>query len=999
MHDDGDGGRHDCHSESETLVQIGLPTGSTAHAPLEASRRDLLSLMGFSLGALGLSACRAPVQHALPLPVASDQIMPGLSTSYATTCGACPSACGLLVKQRDGRPIKIEGNDASPLTGGGTCAAGQASVLTLYDEGRLRGPLWAGRETSWEDVDRRIATVLEASRGDTRKVVLLSGTVSSPSTRALIGELRTAFPTFQHVTADAMSLSAVREANRRSFGTAVVPHYRFERARVIVGLEADFLGTWLSPVEFARQYARGRTKDARRSLHVQIESGMSVTGSNADRRIAVAPSELGPTAVALLAAVARRSAKPAFRAELAALPPSTRQAEIDRLADALTAHRGESLVVSGSDDPATQVVVNAINVLLDNVGAGATVDLERPSLQRQGDDAAVAALIDEMERGGVGVLIVWGANPVYDHPDGARFARAMGKVALSISLGDRRDETGQHVHAVCPDHHFLESWGDAEPVVGHLSLYQPLIAPLHDTRAAVESLLRWSGRTEDHRSYVRAFWQKNLFPQLETATAPDTLWDRILERGVAELPPAAPAVATTTFQGDWKGAVREILAESSRAALDSAAGQGHELHLYEGVALRDGRQANNPWLQELPDPVSKVCWGNAAAVAPATAAALGVADGDVISLRTETGEASLPVLIQPGQDKHTISVPVGYGRTASGRAGDGVGTNVYPLAGIAAQGARRRRAARVTIAKTGRRAPLTRAQSHFSMEGRPIVQHATVAELDAPGGAEHESLPDLWRERLRGAHNWGMSIDLDACTGCASCVVACQAENNVPVVGADQIRRNRIMHWLRIDRYYDGSDDDPVASHQPMMCQHCAHAPCETVCPVLATTTSSEGINQQVYNRCIGTRYCANNCPYKVRRFNWHNYTSSADFEFNMATPLGRLVLNPDVTVRTRGVMEKCSLCVQRIQLGKNQALKEKREMVDGDVTVACQQSCPTGAIVFGDLADRGSRVSKLLDGKRAYRVLEELGTRPNVGYLKRVRAEDSKTDTKEGGV
>jgi molybdopterin-containing oxidoreductase family iron-sulfur binding subunit len=992
MHDDEATNRSGCEGDHAGLVQIGLPTGSIAPAPLEASRRDLLSLMGFSLGALGLGGCRAPVQHALPLPVASDELVPGVANTYATTCGGCPSSCSLLVKQRDGRPIKIEGNDASPLTGGGTCAAGQATVLGLYDEARLRGPLWLGEATSWTDVDRRIATLLAATRAEGRKTVLLSGTITSPSTRALIDDLARTLPPFQHVVHDPLSLAALREANRRAFGAAVVPHLRFDRARVIVALEADFLGTWLSPVEFAHQYARTRLPDQRRSYHVQCESGLSVSGSNADLRVAIAPSELGPTAVGLFAAVARLMPRDRLGAELGDLPPAPRTAEIDGIARALAAHPAQSLVVTGSDDLATQLVVARLNVLLGNIGS--TVDLERPSLQSQGDDAAMAALIDDMEAGRVGALIVWGANPVYDHPAGARFAKALAKLPLTISLGDRRDETGRLVHAVCPDHHFLESWGDAEPVLGHYSLTQPLIAPLGDTRAGIESLLRWSGRGgPDHRSYVRAFWQDHLFPGVEAAVGADALWNEVLERGVAELPPKAPAVVSSVFRGDWKGAVRDILVRRARDAIDESPHERRELHLYESVAVRDGRHANNPWLLELPDPINKLCWGNAALFAPAAAAALGVADGDVVSLRTEGGEASLPVLIQPGQERHTISVAVGYGRTGAGRAGDGVGTNVTPLSAMSPGGGRR--AAHLTVTKTGRRAPLTRSQSHFSMEGRPIVQRTTLAELGAPAGErEHEALADLWRPRLHGAHAWGMSIDLDACTGCSACVVACQAENNVPVVGAVQVRKSRIMHWLRIDRYYDGPDDAPVASHQPMMCQHCGHAPCETVCPVVATTTSSEGINQQVYNRCIGTRYCANNCPYKVRRFNWHNYTGDADFDFETHNPSARLVLNPDVTVRTRGVMEKCSLCVQRIQLGKNQALKEKRPIADGDIVTACQQSCPTGAITFGDLADPESRVAKRLADRRAYRVLEELGTRPNVGYLRRVR----RTSPEEGG-
>jgi molybdopterin-containing oxidoreductase family iron-sulfur binding subunit len=965
------------HAAGEPLVQIGLPTGSPSTG-FEASRRDVLSLLGFSIGAIGLSGCRAPVQHAVPLAAASTEMVPGVPNLYATTCGGCSASCGLVVKQRDGRPIKIEGNEASPLTGGGTCAAGQASTLSLYDDARLRGPVWMGNAVSWPEIDRHIRTMLNAGNGDPRPVVLLSQTITSPSTRAVLDDFRSVFPSFRHVTYDVVSLAALREANRLAHGTAVVPHFRFDRARAVVALEADFLGTWLAPVEFARQWARRRTADGERSFHVHFESGMSVTGSNADLRVAIAPSETGAVAVALLAAVARRVGDDGLAGLRAAGPAQAapHATEIDRAADALVRHRGASLVVTGSNDIATQLVVAKLNAVLGNVGT--TVDLAQPSWQRQGDDAGMAALIDDMNRGSVRALIVWGANPVHDHPDGGAFAAALAKVPLTISLADRRDETGSHVRALCPDHHFLESWGDAEPVSGHLSLRQPLIAPLHDTRAGVESLLAWAGRPADHRSALRDFWRRAVHPRAAAGQPFEDFWERSLERGVVEI--ARPAPAVGAFAGDWQGAVREIVARANHPAPD-----GYELALYESVGARDGRHANNPWLLELPDPITRLTWGNAACIAPATASALGIETGDLVALNTETGKLELPAFVQAGQERRTISVAIGYGRWAAGKAGDGIGGNVTPLARI--ENGFRRSSARVTLSKTGRRARLAPAQTHFSMEGRDIVQTVALGEPEH----EHEPLLNLWRERLHGAHAWGMSIDLDACTGCSACVVACQSENNVPVVGAEQVRKSRIMHWMRIDRYFDGDGDDARTVHQPMMCQHCQHAPCETVCPVLATTTSSEGINQQVYNRCIGTRYCANNCPYKVRRFNWHNYTANDDFPYNMTSPLGRLVLNPDVTVRSRGVMEKCNLCVQRIQLGKNQALLQRRPMADGDVATACQQACPTGAIVFGDLSDEGSRVSKLLAGRRAYRVLDELGTRPNVGYLKKItRKEDA---------
>jgi len=1009
MHHQGDAHRGDaahtgpsCKSAKQQLVQIeppsywksvdelrsgprvtgefpgGLPGDSPiAGRPIETTRRDFLALMGFSVAVAGMAGCRAPVQHAIPLLVGSEQIVPGVSNFYATTCRGCSSSCSLLVKQRDGRPIKIEGNSESKLFGNGTCAAGQATVLSLYDDERLKGPMWKGKSASWAEIDQRVLQGLAAGSGG---IVLLSGTITSPSTRAIIAEFRSHNPRFRHIEYDPVSLSAMRQANKESFGEAVVPHYSFDKARVIVAFDADFLGAWLSPVEFARQYAAGRRPEGPAGLHIQFEPGFSVTGSNADVRVAVAPSQLGITAVALLNRIAHKAGEPAV---IVNSPVDV--AKLDAVADELWKHRGESLVVSGSNDVSVQIVINAINARLGNIGK--TIDLARPSRQRSGDDEAVARLVDDMNLGDVDVLILHDVNPAYNFPDPQAFIRGLEKVKLSISLNDRRDETGALVHALCPDHHFLESWGDAEPVDSHLSLAQPLIAPLFETRSAQESLLRWMGKTEEqagYYAYLREFWRKEIFPRQKEQTGFDSFWDVSLQQGVVTIPSANHAAAQA-FRGDWKDAATRIIEKNAHPAQDST----YELHFYESVALRDGRQANNPWLQELPDPISKVCWGNYAAIAPSLATRLSLKDGDVVELAAGSGRVEVPIFIQPGQEARTLSIALGYGRTGAGKAARNVGVNVFPLTAMV-QGQRRCYAEGVRLTVTGRKKSLATTQTHFSMEGRPIVLETTLEEMhreaEAGKASESEALPNLWAERLQGEHAWGMAIDMNSCTGCSACVVACQAENNVPVVGRDQVERIRIMHWLRIDRYYSGAEENPVSVHQPMMCQHCQDAPCETVCPVLATTTSSEGLNQQVYNRCIGTRYCANNCPYKVRRFNWYNYTENPKFDFNMESPLGRMVLNPDVVVRSRGVMEKCSLCVQRIQLAKNEALQGMRTLADGDIQTACQQSCPTQAIVFGDLKDPGSRVSQLQRSQRRYQVLEDLGTRPNVAYLKKIR-------------
>jgi molybdopterin-containing oxidoreductase family iron-sulfur binding subunit len=948
----------------------------------DATRRDFLALMGFTLAAAGLTGCsRGPDQKAIPMLVGSEETLAGVPSWYATTCGGCDSACSLLVKTRDGRPIKVEGNPESPLFGGGTCAVGQATVLSLYDDERLRGPLWRGQAVPWEEIDRNVLDTLRKAEGDKRGIVLVSRTVVSPSLRKIIEQWQRHYPTFRHVVYDAVSLNALRTAQSECFGRAVIPHYRFDKARVIVGLEADFLGTWLSPVEFTRQYTAGRKPETGSSLshHIQFESGFSITGSNADLRVPVAPSEMGNVAVALLQRITERAG---IKDYPETLQPVVEARILDALAAKLWLHRGESLVVSSVQDVAVQVVVSALNAFLGNVGM--TIDLAAPSLQRGGDDAAMAELVKDMNDGEIGVLILNGVNPAYDYPDPERFLKGVQKVALSISFSDRHDETGLNVHAICPDHHFLEAWGDAEPVDSHFSLAQPTIAPLFNTRAAQESLLRWLGKSSNYYAYLREFWQQHIFSRQKEIRDFDTFWDSALRNGVTVLPQKTPS-RVENFRGDWRAVVRTVVAANKQTVASRGADRC-EVQLYESVALRDGRHANNPWLQELPDPMSKVTWGNFAAVAPSMATRLGLHDGDIVRLKTEKAQIELPVFVQPGQQGRTISVALGYGRKEAGKAGRNVGANAYPLASIIG-GVRQYSASDVVLEKTSRHEALASTQTHFSMEGRSIVQEKTLAEFRRePTLQTAEVLPSLWPHRTEGDHSWGMAIDLSACTGCSACVIACQAENNIAVVGKDQVQRSREMHWIRIDRYYSGPEENPASVHQPMMCQHCGDAPCETVCPVLATTHSSDGLNQQVYNRCIGTRYCANNCPYKVRRFNWYAYAQNPEFDFTMENPVARMVLNPDVTVRSRGVMEKCSLCIQRIQAGKLTASQEKGPIVDGDIQTACQQACPARAIVFGDFKDPESRVSQLRRSPRHYHVLEELGTLPNVGYLSKIR-------------
>ncbi|HSA59134.1 MAG TPA: TAT-variant-translocated molybdopterin oxidoreductase [bacterium] len=922
-------------------------------AHMETSRRDFLKLLGFSFAGAALASCtRMPVEKAIPYLIQPEDVVPGVPNWYASTCGGCPSACGLLVKTRDGRPIKIEGNAESPLNAGGVCATGQATVLSLYDDARLKGPLLDGRPASWSEIDALVGRELADIAASGGKIVLLSGTLPSPSLRSLADEWVRKYPNAELVVYDAVSSSALLEAQELAFGERALPRHVFDKAKVIVGLNCDFLGTWISPVEFTRAYASRRKPDGEWvSRHIQFESRMSLTGANADLRIPVNPSEELGVAAALFNELSRMAGTGTQ------INAPLRGVDAERVAETakeLWSARGESLVVSGTNDLSVQIAVAAINSLLGNIGK--TVDLDNPSFQRQGDDRAFQRLADELTQGKIAALIFAGVNPVYDAPDGAAFGQALKKVRLTVSLSDRLDETSSLAKIVAPESHALETWSDAQPNAFTYHVQQPVIRPLHDTRPASESLLRWMGRTETAYEFVKNYWAANLA---------DSPWDDCVRNGLIALPPR---------DGGSRGLRSEAL---SRIAQKPAAEL--ELALFEPIALRDGRHANNPWLQELPDPVTKITWDNYVSVAPATAREIGLQDGDVVTVKTGRGSLEIPVQIQPGQAARTLAIALGYGRTRCGKAGENVGVNAYPLVGAGA----------ATLEKTGRRVELAATQTHHSMEGRPIVLETTLAEYKknpAAGNEHREELKTLWAEHDYSGALWGMTIDLSACTGCSACVIGCQSENNVPVVGRDEVRRRREMHWIRIDRYYSGTEENPETVHQPMMCQHCQNAPCETVCPVLATVHSSDGLNQQVYNRCVGTRYCANNCPYKVRRFNWFEYARNDKFDFNMNSELGAMVLNPDIVVRSRGVMEKCSLCIQRIQEKKLSAKKEGRPLKDGEIQPACAQSCPAQAIVFGNLNDPASRTAKLNKDGRFYHVLEELNVRPNVGYLTKVR-------------
>lgn len=940
------------------------------------SRRNFLKAMGFTLATASLVACsRSPIHKAIPFLNKPEELTPGVANWYATTCAACSAGCSLLVKSRDGRPIKVEGNPDSPLTAGGVCVVGQASLLGLYDENRLPGPLWSGEGVTWGHLDEQTRNRLKEISQGPGKIVLLTGTVLSPTTHQLIKDFLAPFPQSQHIQYDALSAYGIRVANQKSFNKSVVPNYRFDKAKLIIGINADFLGAWISPVEFTHRYIQNRKlkKPIPLSKHIQLESDFTLTGSNADERIPIQASQEGEVVLGLiknLQALANGSEAPS--------PSGSLNPALQKIARQLWRSRSQSLVVSGSNDVEIQMGVNAINSILGNIGS--TIDLDNPSLQKQGNDEAFAKLVKEMESGEVGALLVWGANPAYDNPLADRFKKGLKKVPFSLSFNNYLDETASETTAVSPDLNYLESWTDAQPKSNLYHLAQPLIAPLFDNRAFQDSLLRWMNASQDYFAYLQDNWTKVLFPKQNRFLSPKKFWNQSVHNGFFTLP--EESVQPYRFTADLEAVVRSLNGKISKNR------KGFSLKLYESLALRDGRHANNPWDQECPDPVTKVTWDNYLQMAPQTAERLGIRQGDVVRLKMAKAQVELPVHLQPGLFPENLSVALGYGRKKAGKVGNHVGEDLYPFVSLI-DGTFRYSGQTVELETTGKRAKLATTQTHGSMEGRPIIKETTLEEWvinPRSGNMDRVKIISLWPQWKTGPEKWGMAIDLNACTGCSACVVSCQVENNVPVVGKEEVWRRREMHWLRIDRYYTGDKESPEVAHQPMLCQHCENAPCETVCPVLATVHSSDGLNQQIYNRCVGTRYCANNCPYKVRRFNWFDYADNPKFDYYLNDKLGKMVLNPDVVVRSRGVMEKCSMCIQRIQAGKLKAKQEGRKLKDGDIQMACQQSCPSKAIVFGNLKDPESEVSKLVKNGRHYGVLEELNVQPAIGYLTKVR-------------
>ena len=1058
---------------------------------LNAPRRDFLKFMGFSIGAATIAAgCEMPVRKVIPYLEKPEEITTGTATWYATTYNENGDYCPVLVKTKDGRPIKIEGNPESIISGGGTTARVQASVLDLYDNSRLTGPMqkkegkWVAGD--WNKIDDEVLAKLKKGG----KTILLTSSILSPTTKRIIDKFKEEYDA-EHVSYDAISASGVLDANEICFGVRTLPDYKLDKADLIVSFNADFLSSWLGSVEYMRDYAKGRkpSKDnPKMTRHVQFEASMSMTGTNADKRIFMKPSEEASALCHIYNYLTGSSISAGEISSELKNSAETIASEL-KMAD-------NPLVLSGSNNKYIQVLVNLINEAV-NTNA---VDNTRGVNYRSGSDAAMVQLVADMEAGKIDNLIMWDVNPSYNYFDAESFNKSIAKVGFKISMGAKLDETAQFADYICPDHHYLESWNDAEPKTGSFSLVQPVIAPLFNTRSGADSLMRWTNSLDgDYENYIKNTWSDSIHNASNGLFA--SFWNKCLHDGVYDMANKSNGNNTINVNID------ELESKLNKTALKN---EGTELCLYASSDMGDGHRANNPWLQEVPDPVTKVTWDNYILMSKKQADSLGVKQEDVIEVKSGTSSISLPVVLQPGQQINTIGIALGYGRKLAGRIFDnrsGIdgkvrlttadylnkgfkeeevnftsnwGQNAYPI--VQWNGENFIYSTSVTLTpKKGEVVKIAQTQSHHHINAtlRPIVRevsleqykedpfagyskYADVEVYDKNGelkgierkliksgeeeylrikNTRHQNLyydptPNLFKGKENKSHaenhghaqveekaqktaypghHWGMNIDLNSCIGCNACVVSCNAENNIPVVGKYEVRRRHDMHWMRIDRYYitEGNADDnhgddgaanPRVIHQPMLCQHCDNAPCENVCPVAATNHSTEGLNQMAYNRCVGTRYCENNCPYKVRRFNWYDYTGQDSFAWNEAIhdtyrtdrgddidDLTKMVLNPDVTIRARGVIEKCSFCVQRIQESKLTAKKESRKLRDGDIKVACQTACPTDCITFGDMNDPNSMVSQKLDDERNFHVIEEVHTLPSIGYLTKVRNVNTK--------
>ena len=987
------------------------------------SRRDFLKYLGFSTAAATLAACEGPVVKSIPYVVQPNEIVPGLANFYATTISNGYDFANILIKNREGRPIKIENNTMASSSAN---ARVHASILDLYDSGRLAQPMKNGLPTSWVEFDFETKSKLKEISNSSKPIVLLTQTFASPSTEKLISDFKNNYRNVSHVVYDAISESSAADAFERRYGQRGLSNYDFSIADLIVSIGADFIGDWQGG-GFEDGYTSKRIpKNGKMSRHIQFESNMSLTGANADTRIPVKPSEQKLILLSIYSRI--------FSINNSIKLSEKLQKLVDTTVDEILKNKDKAVIVSGIDDVDYQSIILQINEKIKSKAFKPNEIIKT----RLGNSNQVMQLVNKMINGDVGALIMAGVNPVYTMPNSEEFVEGLKKTDLSILFSTKNDETASHVDYVGATSHYLESWGDVEIRSGNFSLIQPVIKNLFDTRQFQDLLLVWTNNKDSYYSYIKENWKKNILKY--------SYWDKALHDGVYFQ--KKNSISKSAF-------LRSAVNKSYYMSLDDLIDQikldssSFELTLYPKIGMGDGQQANNPWLQEFPDPLTRTTWDNYLTISEYDAKSLGLylepstffsqsshdADGGLngkYAIITVNGNSiKAPVMIQPGQARGSVGLSFGYGRTKGIKDEMKVGTNAYKLY------KNFNNVQQISIKPTDGKHEFACIQLHNTLMGRGEILKETTLEIfntkdkkhwnaEAVVSLNHIETPvsspdvDIWDEFDRSiGHHFNLSIDLNACTGCGACVIACNAENNVPVVGKREIRRSRDMHWLRIDRYYSSEDtfnqddakkddisglgssltsfgelespsENPQVAFQPIMCQHCNHAPCETVCPVAATSHGRQGQNHMAYNRCVGTRYCANNCPYKVRRFNWFLYNQNDEFDYHMNDDLGRMVLNPDVTVRSRGVMEKCSFCIQNTQAVILKAKLEGRPVAEGEFndTCACASACSSGAMRFGDINEKDSEIYKLKNDKRAYHLLDSVGTKPNVVYQVKIRNE-----------
>ena len=986
------------------------------------SRRDFLKYLGFSTAAATLAACEGPVVKSIPYVVQPNEIVPGLANFYATTISNGYDFANILIKNREGRPIKIENNTMASSSAN---ARVHASILDLYDSGRLAQPMKNGLPTSWVEFDFETKSKLKEISNSSKPIVLLTQTFASPSTEKLISDFKNNYRNVSHVVYDAISESSAADAFQRRYGQRGLSNYDFSMADLIVSIGADFIGDWQGG-GFEDGYTSKRIpKNGKMSRHIQFESNMSLTGANADTRIPVKPSEQKLILLSIYSRI--------FSINNSIKLSEKLQKLVDNTVDEILKNKDKAVIVSGIDDVDYQSIILQINEKIKSKAFKPNEIIKT----RLGNSNQVMQLVNKMINGNVGALIMAGVNPVYTMPNSEEFVEGLKKTDLSILFSTKNDETASHVDYVGATSHYLESWGDVEIRSGNFSLIQPVIKNLFDTRQFQDLLLVWTNNKDSYYSYIKENWKKNILKY--------SYWDKALHDGVYFQ--KKNSISKSAF-------LRSAVNKSYYMSFDDLIDQikldsSFELTLYPKIGMGDGQQANNPWLQEFPDPLTRTTWDNYLTISEYDAKKLNLylepstffsqsshdADGGLngkYAIITVNGNSiKAPVMIQPGQARGSVGLSFGYGRTKGVKDEMKVGTNAYKLY------ENFNNVQQISIKPTDGKHEFACIQLHNTLMGRGEILKETTLEIfntkdkkhwnaEAVVSLNHIETPvsspdvDIWDEFDRSiGHHFNLSIDLNACTGCGACVIACNAENNVPVVGKREIRRSRDMHWLRIDRYYSSEDtfnkddakkddisglqssltsfgelespsENPQVAFQPIMCQHCNHAPCETVCPVAATSHGRQGQNHMAYNRCVGTRYCANNCPYKVRRFNWFLYSQNDEFDYHMNDDLGRMVLNPDVTVRSRGVMEKCSFCIQNTQAVILKAKLEGRPVAEGEFndTCACASACSSGAMRFGDINEKDSEIYKLKNDKRAYHLLDSVGTKPNVVYQVKIRNE-----------